>query len=442
MEQAATKIVKKLQGAGFKAYFAGGSVRDMLMGKVSKDFDIATSAKPEQIEKLLSKTVPVGKKFGVILVLEKGHSFEVATFRSDSGYSDGRRPDYVTYTNAKEDALRRDFTINGMFWDPVKKQVLDYVGGKEDLGRKTIRFIGDPDKRIKEDNLRILRAIRFRNVLGFSYDEASWRAICRNAKLIKNVSAERIRDELNKMFDGKWRENAFVDLDRAGIMKHLFPEFEKCKGVAQPKNYHGEGDVFSHILRAIGTLPPKAPLFVSWAVLLHDIGKPDTFRVAPDRIRFDGHVLKSVEIAGDILRRLKFPKIEQELIIWLIDNHMTVGDIPKMRVSKQRRFLLDPRMKWLLEVHRADALGSLPGDLKLYEKLKTMINAEKGRKIPKPILGGGDIMKHFSLKPGPRIGKLIEQAHEAQLEGKVRTKKEALEFLERGIKGIKGNNGF
>lgn len=432
MQTTATNLVRKLQNAGFKAYFAGGAVRDMLLGREAKDIDIATSAKPQEIRGLFSKTIPIGEKFGVILASEKGHHFEIATFRSDSGYSDGRRPDYVTFSDAKEDVLRRDFTINGIFYDPVKNEFIDYIGGREDLDKRIIRFIGNADERIKEDYLRILRAVRFKNKLNFQYDTETFKALKRNKRSVKNISSERNRDELNKILDDKSRYASLRDLDEAGILDLLFPELSKCKGVRQPKDYHMEGDVFEHSLLAVKTLPPKAPLFVVWAVLLHDIGKPDTFFEGKDRIHFNGHVFRSEELAKQILERLKFPNIERNIILWLVRNHMIVGDIPKMRKSKKRLFILDPKMKWLLRVHKADAMGSDPVDLSLYKKIKNLIEAERGKKIPRVILTGDDVIKVLGIKPGPQVGKYLQKIHHAQLEGKIRTKKEAIKFLKKG----------
>lgn len=431
MINSAEQIVKKLHDAGFEAYFAGGAVRDMLMGKEPKDIDIATSAKPEEIEALFEKTIPIGKKFGVILASINEHHFEIATFRSDSGYSDGRRPDFVTFTNAKEDALRRDFTINGLFYDPLKKVFLNYVSGREDLSNKIIRLIGNPDERIKEDALRILRAIRFKNVLEFQYDKETWETICKRKDLIKNISAERIKDELNKMIDGKFRYQAFKDLDKCGLSDIILPELTKGKGVKQGAPYHLEGDVFSHSLEAIKALPKNAPHFVAWATLLHDIGKPDTYEKGPDRVHFNAHAQLSADLTKDILKRLKFPNMEIELITWLVENHMTIGDIPKMREAKRRLFLLDHRFKWLLMLHKADAMGSKPVDLRMYEETIKMLKNEKGKKIPKPILTGDEVIKELGIEPGPKIGEILEKVHEAQIEGKIKTKKEALEFIKK-----------
>ncbi len=445
-------IIKKLRKAGHLAFWAGGCVRDILLDKQPSDYDIVTSAKPEEIEKILSHTISIGKKFGVILAVENNHHFEIATFRSDAGYSDGRRPDAILFTNPKEDAKRRDFTINGMFYDPLNRKlpknitqdaeikkikgglVIDYVEGLYDLRHKIIRFIGNPTERIQEDNLRILRAIRFKNTLGFQLAPQTLKAIFKNAYLVWNISAERIREELNKMLKHPSRAQSIEDLSASGVLKYLLPEVENLKEVPQPKVYHKEGDVFTHTLACLKALPKKAPLFLIWATLLHDTGKPHTLKMA-ERIRFDGHVKKSLEIVGEVGQRLRFPKWEQQMIAWLVEYHMILGDIPKMRRGKKLRWLLDPRFKYLLALHRADALGSVPMDLSLYEKIKKMYLEAK--KIPKPskkLISGNDIMKKFNIKQGPKVGELLAKVQEAQLEGQIKTKKEAIIFLRNILK--------
>ncbi len=431
MKKTAISIVKTLKKAGHQAYFAGGSVRDMLMGKLPCDFDIVTSAKPEEIEKLLEKTIPIGKKFGVILAILNGHHFEVATFRSDASYSDGRRPDAVYFSNPKEDAIRRDFTINGIFYDPIKKEIIDYVSGQRDLKRKVIRFIGNPDERIKEDNLRIMRAVRFKNALNFKYEPKTKAAIKKNNNLILNVSWERIRDELNKILELRKRAEAFRDLSEMGVLKYILPEIETQKGVAQPHIFHQEGDVLSHSLKSIKSLPSNVNLTLIWATLLHDVGKPQTFKIA-ERIRFDGHVQKSTEIAKDVLKRLRFSKKEIEDIAWLIKNHMILTDIPKMRKAKRIRIFHDRRFGLLLELHKADALGTKPSNLDLYKKIKKMWQEELKRPLPpKSLLSGHEIMAKFKIKSGPEVGKLLKIVREAQLEGKIKNKKQAFNYLKR-----------
>ncbi|MCL5093997.1 MAG: CCA tRNA nucleotidyltransferase [Patescibacteria group bacterium] len=434
MQKTSIKIVKKLREAGYEAYWAGGSVRDILMGREPKDYDIVTSARPHEIEKLLKYTIPVGKKFGVILAVVGEHHFEIATFRSDAAYTDGRRPDAVYFKTAKEDALRRDFTINGMFYDLLKKEVLDYVGGQEDLKKKILRFIGNPDERIKEDNLRILRAIRFKNALEFYYAPKTFQAIRKNAKLIINVSAERIKEELDKILKLKGRETAVRELEAAGILKMILPELLELKGVRQPEKYHKEGDVYEHTLESIANLPEKVSGELAWAILLHDIGKADTFKVK-DRIRFDGHAEVGAEIADKIMRRLKFSNTERQHIIWLIHHHMILGNIPKAKPNRQAFWFHQPLFPELLELLKADALGSKPKDLSLYNKLKAL--EEKKHKIlpkPKRLLTGNQVMRIFKIPEGPEVGRLLDEIHEAQLDHKIETKEEAIEFAKKLLK--------
>ncbi|MCM8788125.1 MAG: CCA tRNA nucleotidyltransferase [Candidatus Omnitrophica bacterium] len=435
MLKTAIFIIRTLRKAGYDAYLAGGCVRDILMNKKPDDFDIATSAKPEEIEGLFKKTKPVGKKFGVILVVKNGHTFEVATFRSDFGYSDRRRPDAVFFTNAMEDALRRDFTVNGMFYDPIRKEVLDYVEGQKDLKLKTIRFIGDPNKRIKEDNLRILRAIRLKNVLDFKYEKKTLNAVKKNIKLIKNVSLERIRDELNKMFESKNRVLALKDMDKIGILRYILPEIEEMKGVRQPEIFHSEGDVYTHTIKCLENLPRKCDLNLVWAVLLHDVGKPKSFSEDRDgKITFYGHIEESVKISEKILRRLRFSKKDIEEILWLIDKHMTLKDVDEMRIAKRRRLFLDSRFKKLLLLYKADGLGCEPKNLEIYNKTSRLYKKDKlflKRARLKRLVSGDEIMREFNLKEGPKIGRLLKRLEDAQLEGKVKTKKEAIKFLRR-----------
>ncbi len=452
MKKTATKIVEILNKAGHEALLVGGGVRDLLLGKEPKDYDIVTSAKPDQVEKLLSKTIPIGKKFGVIKAIEEGHEFEIATFRKDLEYQDGRRPKGVLFAEAREDAQRRDFTINGLFFDPypqikekhetqgaiVKKLkgglVIDYVDGLKDLKKKTIRFIGNPKKRITEDHLRILRAVRFKNALEFKFNPETQKAVKKLAAKIKKVSAERIREELNAMLRLENREEAIENLSKLGILKHILPEVEKTKGVKQPKIYHKEGGVFRHTLDGLKALPSDAALTLVWGVLLHDIGKPDTATKGKTRIRFNGHAKHGAELAYKICKRLKFSRIETQEITWLVEYHMILGDIPKMRVAKKRRWLHDHRFKYLLALLKADALGTKPHDLSLYNKLKRMWKRELARPLPpKRLVNGNDIMVEFNLSSGPKIGEFLEIVFDAQLEGKFKTKKQGLKFLKKYI---------
>ncbi|MCX6806835.1 MAG: HD domain-containing protein [Candidatus Berkelbacteria bacterium] len=436
----AVLIVKKLEDSGFEAYFAGGSVRDMLLGIEPTDFDISTSATPDQIEKLFSRTVAIGKKFGVILVVGDQGQYEVTTFRGEAEYKDKRRPSKVYWVKAKEDAKRRDFTINGLFFNPLTNKIVDNVGGQKDLKNKVIRFIGDPDKRIKEDNLRILRAVRFKNVLNFKYDSKTKSAIQKYASLIQNVSKERIKLELDKILENKSRANGILDLSELGILKHILPDIDKMKNVDQPHHFHAEGDVFEHTILSLQKLPPKTSKIVAWATLLHDVGKPSTFKMRDHpkyglRETFYGHIEKSAEIAEKITKRLKFSKEEQEKVVFLVREHLKHKDIPLMKLARQRKWLANPWMIELFMVWKADGEASWLGkkekiDLSLYEQTKVLYEEELKRpKPPKPFLNGNEVMKILKIKPGPEVGKILEKLEEVQLEEKIKSKQEAIEFI-------------
>ncbi len=431
MEKTALAIVKDLKDRGFETYFAGGSVRDILLGKIPKDYDIVTSAKPEEIEDILEHTIPIGKKFGVILAVKNDHHFEIATFRSDAAYTDGRRPDAVYFSDPKEDAFRRDFTINGMFYDPVSKQVLDFVGGQDDLKNKVLRFIGDPHERIVEDNLRLLRAIRFKNELELSYASGTFEAIKNNTKLIRNVSAERIHEELTKILIGKNPGQAIREMSETGILEIILPELEELKGVKQPELYHKEGDVFEHTLESIDSLPENPSKELAWAVLLHDIGKPATFSV-DSRIRFNGHAKKGAEMAAKIGKRLKFSNEMISNLQWLIKHHMMLGDMLKMKKTRQAHWIHQPLFHELLELLRADTLGTKPKDLSMYNELKKL-SQQKETLRPKPeeFITGKELIDEFGLKQGPQIGEILDKIHHAQMEEHIKTKEEASELVNR-----------
>ncbi len=453
MENTAIQIVKKFQQAGFESYFAGGSVRDMLMGHEPMDYDIATSAKPDEIEKVLGekihitdkehqlcKIIPIGKEFGVMLAVFDEHQFEIATFRSDSSYSDGRRPDAVIFTSAKEDAVRRDFTINGLFYNPIKKEILDFVDGQKDIKKKVVRFIGTASERIKEDHLRLLRAVRFKNNLSFKYGSQTEKAVKELAHLVAGVSAERVHEEMTKMLLHPHRSHSMKELDEYGILERILPEVTACKDVKQPTEYHQEGDVFTHILKALHDMPKE---FVSkemvWAVFLHDIAKPQTFEKREDRIHFDNHADLSAKMARSVLKRLKFSKAEINKICWLIEHHMSVGFIPEMRRAHQVALFVHPWFEDLMHLHYCDEHGSYPPDLSLYERIMGMY--EEYNKEPlledsfKPILSGDDLQKEFDLKPGPKIKEVLESLREAQVEGVVKGKGEARKFVEGFLSG-------
>ncbi len=432
MEQTAITIVKTLQKAGHKAYFAGGCVRDMLLKKEPKDIDIATSALPDEIEKIFAETYPVGKSFGVIHVVENGHTFEIATFRSDSGTSDGRRPDAVTFTHAADDAMRRDFTINGLFYDPIEKEIHDFVGGRDDLSNKLIRFIGDPHQRILEDHLRIIRAVRFKNTLNFGYHPDTYAALKKHAALADKVSWERVRDELNKIIMARSAPVAFEDMQDTGVLPYVLPELEACKGVAQPMQYHEEGDVWTHLMNSLATLPHDAGLLAHWAVIFHDIGKPETFKIA-ERIRFDEHSERSAEIAERILRRLKFSRPDIEHVSWVVKHHFMMMQLLDMPLGRQRHWFLDPRFPDLLLLFYADAAGTKPTNLDLYNKVKTAYEEclKHFPALPKPLLSGEDVMQALSLKAGPQVGKILQELAEKQLAHELQTREEALQWLKK-----------
>ena len=435
MEKTAIQIIKTFQEAGHEAYFAGGSVRDMLMEKEPEDYDIATSAKPDEIEELIPKTIPIGKEFGVILGIVNGHHFEVATFRSDSSYSDGRRPDAIIFTSAKEDALRRDFTINGIFYDPIKKEVLDFVDGQKDIKNKVVRFIGEAHERIKEDHLRLVRGIRFKNNFGFEYGPNTKKAIKELSHLIEGVSNERISDEMTKMLLHPHRAHSMKELDEYGIMERILPEITDCKHVKQPIQYHQEGDVFSHILKCLHDVPEE---FINkeliWALLLHDIGKPTTFKRKSDRIHFNGHAELGAKMARVVCKRLKLSNAETNKIAWLIDHHMSIGFIPDMRRAHQVDHFIHPWFLDLMHLHYADEHGSHPVDLSLYEKIMELYYEYQNEPLLedhfKPKLSGDDLQKEFGLKPGPKIKEVLEELRMAQVEGVVSDLDEARKFVE------------
>lgn len=435
----ATRIVKKLRDSGFEAYFAGGCVRDTLLSRESKDFDIATSAKPPQVKALFAKSVDIGEKFGTIVVIELGQNFEVTTFRIESGYSDKRRPDNVEFTTAEEDAKRRDFTINAMFYDPIKKSLIDYVGGENDIKKNILRFVGNAQERIDEDHLRLLRAVRFKVTLGFQYSTDTYEAVRKNANLISSVAKERVRDELNLIFSSFNRHIGLVELSESGICQNIIPEVELLKGVPQPYEYHHEGDVFTHTYLALRSLAKDEASYLCWATLLHDIAKPQTLIREGGRIIFHDHAQKSAEMAKDILKRLKFPNFEIETICYLIDNHMRIGDIGKMRPFKRMNFLLDPRFPSLIELARADCMGTYPVNTTLIKMMEldrenALLEKEIAQKVKKSgnLITGDDLIAK-GLEPSNKFADYLAEANDLVVDGKI-TKTEALETIAQKYK--------
>lgn len=430
MEQTARRIVTALRAAGHEAYFAGGCVRDLLRGTDPSDYDIATSARPGEVELLFRRTLAVGAHFGVIVVLEDGAEFEVATFRSDGAYLDGRRPESVTFSNAEGDALRRDFTINGLFYDPVDGRVLDFVNGRSDLDARIIRAIGDAAQRFAEDKLRLLRGIRFAARFGFEIEAATWEAIRTGAHQIHAVSAERIRDELVKILAHPSRLRGFDLLEASGLLRELLPEIEALKGCEQPPEFHPEGDVFVHTRIMLEMLPPEASLPLVLGVLFHDIGKPPTFqRDETGRIRFNGHEYVSAELTRAIMTRLRFSNAEIAATDALVRNHMAFKDVQHMRTAKVKRFLARETMDDELELHRVDCRSS-HGMLDNYNFLLAKREEFASEPlIPPPLLTGNDLIA-LGWKPGPRFKEVLDSVQTLQLEGALRSHEEALAWLE------------
>jgi poly(A) polymerase len=442
----ATTIVQTLRQRGFQAYLVGGCVRDLLLGREPKDYDVATNATPAQVMDIFPETYAVGVQFGVVLVpapdrdtvsgnpaelTSKSHAVEVATFRSDIGYSDGRHPDEVRFSlDPREDVARRDFTINGMLLDPVSGDVLDFVGGRKDLDAGIIRTIGDPEQRFSEDKLRMLRAVRFAARFEYSIEPATFVAMQKLAEQTQVVSRERVRDELTRMLTEGHARRAFLLLDESGLLKRVLPEISAMKGVEQPAEFHPEGDVFVHTLLLLENLPSPCPLTLAWGALLHDVGKPPTFRVAPDRIRFDNHVEVGVKMAEEICRRLRFSNDATEQILALVDNHMRFGHVSRMKESTLKRFLRMPAFEEHLALHRADCLAS-HRNLSTYEFIeqkRAEIPVEKMR--PAPLVTGDDLIAAGHV-PGPRFREILCAVEDAQLEGRLPSRDAALDFVRR-----------
>ena len=429
METTARRLVDRLRAAGHLAYFAGGCVRDLVRGQTPKDVDIATDARPEEVQKIFHRTYAVGAHFGVIVVREDDWQFEVATFRSDGAYLDGRHPAEVNFSSPEEDARRRDFTINGMFFDPPNEAVIDFVGGRDDLAGRIVRAIGDPAKRFAEDRLRLLRAIRFATALEFEIEPDTWAAIVKAAPGIGQISAERIREELVRIFLSPQRVRGWDLLDASGLMERVLPELVAMKGCAQPPQFHPEGDVFRHTRLMLGLLPQEVSLPLVLSVLFHDIGKPPTSSVdEAGRIRFNGHDRVGAEMTEALMQRLRFSRAEIDATVEAVRQHMVFKDVPNMRVAKLKRFMARPTFADELELHRVDCAGS-HGLLDNYEFLQRK-QAEFASEpiIPPPLLRGDDLIA-LGMKPGPHFGEILEAVETKQLEGELRDRAEALAYI-------------
>ncbi len=435
-KQHAAEVVRVLRERGHQAYFAGGCVRDLLLGREPADYDVASDATPRQVMEIFPQTYAVGEQFGVVLVPfsrtdSATSTVEVATFRSDVGYSDGRHPDEVRFSkDPTEDVERRDFTINGMMLDPATNEVLDFVGGRADLKAGIIRAIGDPERRFAEDKLRMLRGVRFAARFDYTIDPATMAAMQRLAPQIDQVSHERIREELTKMLTEGRARRAFELLDETGLLREVLPEIAAMKGVEQSPQHHPEGDVFVHTLLLLDKLPAGASKTLAWGALLHDVGKPPTFRIAPDRIRFDGHVDVGVKMAAEILRRLRFSNQETDQILALVDNHMRFGDVQRMKQSTLKRFFRLPAFDEHLELHRLDCLSS-HGALDSYEYAREQMSSIPPEAIrPKALVTGRDLIA-AGYEPGPRFKEILAAVEDAQLEDRLTSAKDAWDYVRR-----------
>jgi poly(A) polymerase len=416
-------------------------VRDLLLQREPADYDVTTDATPDRVMRIFPETYAVGVQFGVVLVpipgdpvnattTSKASVVEVATFRSDVGYSDGRHPDEVRYSkDPREDVARRDFTINGLLMDPMSGEVLDFVEGRKDLDAHVIRTIGDPELRFAEDKLRMLRAVRFAARFQYGIDPPTFAAIERLAQQIEQVSHERVRDELTKMLTEGHARQGFLLLDESGLLAEVLPEISAMRGVEQPPQYHPEGDVFVHTLLLLENLPYRCPPTLAWGALLHDVGKPPTFRVAPDRIRFDGHVEVGVKMAKEICRRLRFSNENTEQILALVNHHMRFAQVTQMKESTLKKFLRMPQFEQHLELHRLDCRSS-HGDLSLYDFAREKLSSIPPEKMrPIPLVTGDDLIA-VGYAPGPRFKQILAAVEDAQLESRLQSKDEALEFID------------
>ena len=450
----ALRILTTLREAGYESYLAGGCVRDLLLGREPADYDIATSATPDVVLRMFPRTFAVGAHFGVVLVATEPENsskefappqVEVATFRSDGLYSDGRHPDEVRYTqSAAEDVQRRDFTINGLLLDPLggggslhvglddpislRSAVADHVGGLADLEAGVVRAIGDPSRRFQEDQLRLLRAVRFAARFDFEIEPATFAAIRAFASRIHAVSRERVRNELTKMLTEGHARRAFELLDETGLLVEVLPEIARMKGVAQPPQFHPEGDVWIHTLLLLAQLPAGCPLTLAWGALLHDVGKPPTFRVAPDRIRFDGHVEVGVAMGAEICRRFRFSNEETRMILALIENHMRFADAPRMKASTLKRFFRLENFDQHLALHRMDCLAA-HGNLDILNFVRERYESAPAEVVrPTPLLTGDKLIA-AGYTPGPQFQQMLRTAEDAQLEGTIATTDEAITLV-------------
>ncbi len=434
MFHGALELSRTLRDAGYRALWAGGVARDLLLGRMPRDIDIATDATPDDVQALFPRAIPTGKVFGVMNVLCGETAFEIATFRTEASYSDGRRPDRVEFSTPEEDARRRDFTVNSLFYDPFTDSFIDYTGGKKDLQDRLIRAVGDPAERFREDHLRLLRAVRFASTLGFCLEPNTRRAMEQAAPLITRISPERVRDELDRLLRESPKAGAGVALLReTGLLPPLLPEVEDLVGQEQPPQFHPEGDVFTHTTQMLDAMPDRPGRVLAWSVLLHDIGKPPTAAIGPGadgtpRIRFDRHAAVGADMARDILTRLRFPKRDVEAIEHCVRHHMRFMEVQRMRPATLRRLIGRPTFPVELELHRLDCLcshGKLD-NIDFLEAFQARLAAEPV--LPERWVTGHDILA-LGVPPGPEVGRWLARAYDRQMEGAARTREELLDWL-------------
>lgn len=427
--EAARRVLQRLRAGGFEALFAGGCVRDRLLGKQANDYDVATSARPAEVRRLFRRTVAVGEQFGVVIVAEFGPPVEVATFRRDKGYRDGRHPEGVEFADVREDARRRDFTVNGLFLDPETGRVLDFVGGEADLAARVVRAIGDPSARFEEDRLRMIRAARFAAALGFSLDPATAEAARRLAAKVASVSWERIRDEVKKMLTGPAPKRSIELLDALGLLCHVLPELLPMKGCEQPANFHPEGDVWVHTLLCFDHLRRDPPFPLALGLLLHDVGKPRTFKVE-DRIRFTGHEVVGARMAETVCERLRLSNDEKDRVVDLVKRHMALKDIRAMRPGRAKNLVADAIFPDLLDLTYADTMAS-HRQIEEWEHAKGLRARWSEEELkPPPLLTGHDLIA-AGLAPGPVFKRILEAVRLEQLDGSISTPDQALALARR-----------
>jgi poly(A) polymerase len=430
----AKAIVSRLVEAGYPAYFVGGTVRDMLMGRTPSDIDVATGAPPEVVSELFERTVAVGKQFGVLLVVIEEETFEVATFRKEGPYEDGRHPAWVSPADARADVARRDFTLNGLLYDPIRYEVFDWVGGRKDIEKNLVRSIGEPRRRFAEDKLRLLRAVRFASTLDFEVEGETGRVLIEMAPEIRTVSGERIRDELIKMFTGPNPHRGLELLDRYELLEPILPEISRMKGIEQGERFHPEGDAFEHTVKILSYLS-KPTVTLAFAALLHDVGKPPTLDTEGSA-RFPNHAKVGAEMSRAVLDRLRFDHRKRDIIVDMVENHLRFLDVRKMRPATLRRFLSRKNFDEELELHRLDCLAG-SGDMSNYTFAREKLEELEHQPLPKPPLLRGKDLLDLGFTPGPRIGRILNEVEDKRLEGELKSKKEAMSWVKEHFDPVK-----